>query len=61
MNRTSRFALLIATITLPLIAACSESPTAPGTLQVRRDGGDSTGLDSTALCRDHQPWGRCGA
>jgi hypothetical protein len=59
MTRKSRLALVAVAVVMPMIAACSATPTGPDTFKVRRAGGDSTALDSTHRCGDVTPWGRC--
>jgi|GEM_PF-2474864 len=56
MIRKSRLALLIVAVSLPMIAACSESPTGPGELKIRRD----VTYDSLVAlgCGDNLPWGK---
>lgn len=56
MIRKSRLALLIVAASLPMLGACSDAPTSPGELQVRRN---STYDSLVALgCGDVQPWGK---
>lgn len=58
MTVKSRFFVLIAAASLPLFAACSESPTAPESFKTRR----LTTEDSLSLvhmgCGDALPWGK---
>ncbi|MBC8090329.1 MAG: hypothetical protein H7Z40_23965 [Phycisphaerae bacterium] len=56
MIRKSRLALLIVAASLPMLAACTDSTTGPGELNVRRD---STYDSLVGLgCGDVQPWGK---
>lgn len=56
MIRKSRFAFLVIAASLPFLAACSESPTGPGELKIRRD---ATYDSLVALgCGDFIPWNR---
>lgn len=58
MTVKSRFFVLIAAASLPLMAACGESPTAPETMKSRR----ATTEDSLSMvhmgCGDAVPWGK---
>lgn len=54
MTRKSRLVVLLATVaTLPLMAACSDSPTQPDNFVIRRDV-----TDSLSMCGDAIPWGK---
>lgn len=58
MTSKSRFFVLIAAASLPLMAACSESPTAPETFKTRRMSvSDSLGLVELG-CGEYLPWGK---
>ena len=60
MTRTSRLFVLIAAAALPMIAACSASPTAPNTIKPLHDGGrDSVWVTDSAghSYWDWKPWG----
>lgn len=55
MTSKSRFFVLIAAATLPLMAACSELPTAPDDLKSRQLSTE----DSLAMgCGEVVPWGK---
>ena len=56
MTRTSRLTLLIVAASLPMLSACSDSPTGPGELQLRKDS-TSDSLVSMG-CGDVLPWGK---
>lgn len=54
MTRKSRVIALVAVVTLPMLAACSASPTAPADLEIRKDGAEAfVGMG----CGDYVPWG----
>jgi hypothetical protein len=59
MTSKSRFFVLIAAASLPLMAACSEGPTAPGdSFKSRRiSERDSLSLVANHGCGEVQPWG----
>jgi hypothetical protein len=54
MTRKSCFTVLIATLALPLFAACSSASTTEPNAVIRHDGNDGTTLVG---CRDMIPWG----
>lgn len=56
MTRTSRLVLLIVAASLPMVSACSESPTGPTEIKLRRD----AARDSMIAfgCGEVLPWGK---
>lgn len=56
MTRKSRVLALVAVVTLPMLAACSGSPTAPAALEIRKDGTNSPEFVGMG-CGDYVPWG----